>query len=151
MTGVLLAQLSTFSTAGIGYFTTLFTQNFDPTKLLGLISLQAAIVIVLNEIVRPRRGAFRPVAGGIGIPAAGNGRRYDQAACCDGPMPRRAVRDVVWAAFVCFSNWVAQASQRAASWFQLARSSGLAVERAILRHSSACRRNSAAGSIFRSH
>jgi hypothetical protein len=36
MTGVLLAQLSTFSTAGIGYFTTLFTQNFDPTKLLGL-------------------------------------------------------------------------------------------------------------------
>src|SRR3977135_923768 len=35
--GVLLAELYV-STAGIGYFTTLFTQNFDPTKLLGLIS-----------------------------------------------------------------------------------------------------------------
>ena len=34
--GVLLAELYV-STAGIGYFTTLFTQNFDPTKLLGLV------------------------------------------------------------------------------------------------------------------
>jgi hypothetical protein len=95
------------------------------------------------------------VAHGIGSPAAWprrwRSRRYRQAARCDGPMPRRAAREVVCAAFVCFSNWAAQASQRAASWFQLARSSGLAVERAILRHSSACRRNSAAGSIFRSH
>jgi ABC-type nitrate/sulfonate/bicarbonate transport system permease component len=49
--GVLLAELYV-STAGIGYFTTLFTQNFDPTKLLGLISLLAAMAIVLNEIVR---------------------------------------------------------------------------------------------------
>ena len=40
------------STAGIGYFTTMFTQNFDPTKLLGLISVLAAMAIVLNEIVR---------------------------------------------------------------------------------------------------
>ena len=32
--GVLLAELYV-STAGIGYFTTLFTQNFDPTRLLG--------------------------------------------------------------------------------------------------------------------
>ena len=40
------------STAGIGYFTTLFTENFDPTKLLGLISLLAAMAIVLNELVR---------------------------------------------------------------------------------------------------
>ena len=29
-----------------------FTQNFDPTKLLGLISVLAAMAIVLNEIVR---------------------------------------------------------------------------------------------------
>ena len=36
----------------IGYLTTLFTQNFDPTKLLGLISVLAAMAIVLNEIVR---------------------------------------------------------------------------------------------------
>jgi ABC-type nitrate/sulfonate/bicarbonate transport system permease component len=49
--GVLLAELYV-STAGIGYFTTLFTQNFDPTKLLGLISILAAMAIVLNELVR---------------------------------------------------------------------------------------------------
>jgi NitT/TauT family transport system permease protein len=49
--GVLLAELYV-STAGIGYFTTLFTQNFDPTKLLGLISVLAAMAIVLNEMVR---------------------------------------------------------------------------------------------------
>jgi NitT/TauT family transport system permease protein len=49
--GVLLAELYV-STAGIGYFTQLFTQAFDPTKLLGLISVLAAMAIVLNEIVR---------------------------------------------------------------------------------------------------
>jgi NitT/TauT family transport system permease protein len=49
--GVLLAELYG-STGGIGYFTTLFTQNFDPTKLLGLISMLAAMAIVLNELVR---------------------------------------------------------------------------------------------------
>jgi NitT/TauT family transport system permease protein len=49
--GVLLAELYV-STAGIGYFTTLFTQNFDPTRLLGLISILAAMAIALNEIVR---------------------------------------------------------------------------------------------------
>jgi NitT/TauT family transport system permease protein len=49
--GVLLAELYV-STAGIGYFTQLFTQNFDPTRLLGLISVLAAMAIVLNEMVR---------------------------------------------------------------------------------------------------
>jgi ABC-type nitrate/sulfonate/bicarbonate transport system permease component len=49
--GVLLAELYV-STAGIGYFTTLFTQNFDPTKLLGLISMLAAMAICLNELLR---------------------------------------------------------------------------------------------------
>ena len=49
--GVLLAELYV-STAGIGYFTTLFTQNFDPAKLLGLISVLAAMAIVLNEMIR---------------------------------------------------------------------------------------------------
>jgi NitT/TauT family transport system permease protein len=49
--GVLLAELYV-STAGIGYFTTLFTQSFNPTKLLGLISVLAAMAIILNEIVR---------------------------------------------------------------------------------------------------
>jgi ABC-type nitrate/sulfonate/bicarbonate transport system permease component len=49
--GVLLAELYVSST-GIGHFTQLFTQAFDPTKLLGLISILAAMAIVLNEIVR---------------------------------------------------------------------------------------------------
>ncbi|MGB6534964.1 MAG: ABC transporter permease [Xanthobacteraceae bacterium] len=49
--GVLLAELYV-STAGIGYFTTMFTENFDPTKLFGLITMLAAMAIVLNEIVR---------------------------------------------------------------------------------------------------
>jgi len=46
---VLLAELYV-STAGIGYFTTMFTDSFDPTKLLGLISMLAVIAIGLNEI-----------------------------------------------------------------------------------------------------
>ena len=49
--GVLLAELYV-STAGIGHFTTLFTQAFDPTKLLGLVAILAAMAIVLNEVVR---------------------------------------------------------------------------------------------------
>lgn len=49
--GVLLAELYV-STAGIGHFTTMFTQNFDPTRLLGLVSILAAMAIVLNEVVR---------------------------------------------------------------------------------------------------
>ena len=49
--GVLLAELYV-STAGIGYFTTMFTQSFDPTKLFGLIAMLAAMAIALNEIVR---------------------------------------------------------------------------------------------------
>jgi NitT/TauT family transport system permease protein len=49
--GVLLAELYV-STAGIGYFTGLFTQNFDPTRLLGLISILAALAIALNEFMR---------------------------------------------------------------------------------------------------
>jgi ABC-type nitrate/sulfonate/bicarbonate transport system permease component len=49
--GVLLAELYV-STAGIGYFTSMFTHNFDPTKLFGLIGMLAAMAIVLNELVR---------------------------------------------------------------------------------------------------
>jgi ABC-type nitrate/sulfonate/bicarbonate transport system permease component len=49
--GVLLAELYV-SVAGIGYFTTLFTQNFDPTRLFGLIGVLAAMAIILNAIVR---------------------------------------------------------------------------------------------------
>jgi NitT/TauT family transport system permease protein len=49
--GVLLSELYV-STAGIGYFTQMFTENFDPTKLFGLIAMLAAMAIILNEIVR---------------------------------------------------------------------------------------------------
>lgn len=49
--GVLLAELYV-STAGIGYFTSVFTQNLDPTKLIGLVSILAIMAILLNEIVR---------------------------------------------------------------------------------------------------
>src|SRR6266478_2683748 len=55
--GVLLAELYV-SIAGIGYFTTLFTQNFDPTKLLGLIGTLAAMAIVLNAVVRRAENRF---------------------------------------------------------------------------------------------
>lgn len=49
--GVLLAELYV-STSGIGYFTAIFTQNFDPTKLIGLVSILAVMAILLNELVR---------------------------------------------------------------------------------------------------
>jgi NitT/TauT family transport system permease protein len=55
--GVLLAELYV-STAGIGYFTTLFTQSFDPTKLLGLVSVLAAMAIVLNGLARRAEAHF---------------------------------------------------------------------------------------------
>jgi ABC-type nitrate/sulfonate/bicarbonate transport system permease component len=55
--GVLLAELYV-STAGIGYFTTMFTESFDPTKLFGLITMLAAMAIALNEIVRRAENRF---------------------------------------------------------------------------------------------
>jgi ABC-type nitrate/sulfonate/bicarbonate transport system permease component len=55
--GVLLAELYV-STAGIGHFTTMFTENFDPTKLFGLVAMLATMAIVLNEIVRRAETKF---------------------------------------------------------------------------------------------
>jgi len=49
--GVLLAELYV-SSAGIGYFTQMFTESFDPTKLLGLISLLAVMAITCNGLLR---------------------------------------------------------------------------------------------------
>ena len=49
--GVLLAELYV-STAGIGHFTTMFTETFEPTKLFGLIAVLATMAILLNETVR---------------------------------------------------------------------------------------------------
>src|SRR5262249_23298184 len=73
--GVLLAELYV-STAGIGYFTTLFTQNFDPTPPFGptpLLPPLPALSLGLHVGVRRHgdraqrdraagRGAFRPLA-----------------------------------------------------------------------------------------
>ena len=55
--GVLLAELYV-STAGIGYFTQMFTEKFDRTKLFGLITMLAAWSIVLNEFVRRAEISF---------------------------------------------------------------------------------------------
>lgn len=55
--GVLLAELYV-SVAGVGYFTTLFTQNFDSAKLLGLVGMLAAMAIVLNALVRRAERRF---------------------------------------------------------------------------------------------
>ena len=55
--GVLLAELYV-STAGIGHFTTMFTENFDPTKLFGLVAMLATMAILLNEIVRRAETRF---------------------------------------------------------------------------------------------
>src|SRR5215469_16671160 len=49
--GVLLAELYV-SAAGIGYFTLMFTQSFDPTRLLGLIAVLAVMAIALNVALR---------------------------------------------------------------------------------------------------
>jgi len=49
--GVLLAELYV-SASGIGYFTSVFTDNFQPTKLLGLISTLAIMAIAINELLR---------------------------------------------------------------------------------------------------
>jgi NitT/TauT family transport system permease protein len=49
--GVILAELYV-STAGVGYFTKLFAETFDPSPLFALIGILALMAIGLNEIVR---------------------------------------------------------------------------------------------------
>jgi ABC-type nitrate/sulfonate/bicarbonate transport system permease component len=49
--GVLVAELYA-SSRGIGFFTRLFTDSFDPTALFGLISIIALMAIVINELLR---------------------------------------------------------------------------------------------------
>src|ERR1700704_2392005 len=55
--GVLLAELYV-SPAGMGDFTALFAQNFDPARLFGLIAMLAAMAIALNEMVRRAEAHF---------------------------------------------------------------------------------------------
>jgi len=49
--GVILAELYV-STAGIGYFTRVFAENFNPAPLFALIGSLAAIALIFNECVR---------------------------------------------------------------------------------------------------
>jgi ABC-type nitrate/sulfonate/bicarbonate transport system permease component len=49
--GVILAELYG-STAGIGYFTRVFAENYNPAPLFALIASLAAIALVFNECVR---------------------------------------------------------------------------------------------------
>ena len=49
--GVLLAELYV-SQAGVGHFTRLFTESFEPAKLFALIACLAAIAVLLNELCR---------------------------------------------------------------------------------------------------
>ena len=49
--GVLLAELYA-SSAGIGRFTTVFSEGFDQKNLLGLVLIVAAIAVLFNSIMR---------------------------------------------------------------------------------------------------
>lgn len=49
--GVILAELYV-STSGVGYFTKLFAETFDPSPLFALIGTLALMAVGLNEIVR---------------------------------------------------------------------------------------------------
>jgi len=49
--GVLLAELYV-SQAGVGHFTRLFTESFEPQKLFALVAGLAAIAVILNELCR---------------------------------------------------------------------------------------------------
>jgi ABC-type nitrate/sulfonate/bicarbonate transport system permease component len=49
--GVLLAELYV-SQAGVGHFTRLFTESFEPQKLFALVACLAALAVFLNEMCR---------------------------------------------------------------------------------------------------
>jgi ABC-type nitrate/sulfonate/bicarbonate transport system permease component len=55
--GVILAELYV-STMGVGYFTKLYAETFDPSPLFALIGTLAAMAIGLNEIVRAAERRF---------------------------------------------------------------------------------------------
>ena len=55
--GVILAELYV-STAGVGYFTKLYAESFEPAPLFALIGLLALMAILLNECVRAAERRF---------------------------------------------------------------------------------------------
>ena len=46
------SYVRSISSAGIGYYTQVFSETFNPAPLFALISVLAAMAIFLNEIVR---------------------------------------------------------------------------------------------------
>jgi ABC-type nitrate/sulfonate/bicarbonate transport system permease component len=55
--GVLVAELYV-SQAGVGHFTSVFTQTFQPQKLFALVAVLAAIAVTLNELCRRAEARF---------------------------------------------------------------------------------------------
>jgi NitT/TauT family transport system permease protein len=57
--GVLLAELYV-STGGIGYYTRLYSESFDPPATFALVACLALMAVLLNETVRraERRASF---------------------------------------------------------------------------------------------
>ena len=55
--GVLLAELFV-SQGGIGFFTLLYAETFNPAALIALILTLALLAIVLNELVRMVEARF---------------------------------------------------------------------------------------------
>jgi len=55
--GVILAELYV-STAGIGYWTKVYAETFDPAPLLALIAVLALMAILLNSLVRVAERRF---------------------------------------------------------------------------------------------
>ena len=57
--GVLLAELYV-STSGIGYYSRMFADSFDPPATFALVTILALMAVVLNELVRraERRASF---------------------------------------------------------------------------------------------
>jgi len=62
--GVILAELYV-STAGIGYFTRVFAENYNPAPLFALIGSLAAIALVFNACVRVAERRLCRTATGI--------------------------------------------------------------------------------------
>jgi NitT/TauT family transport system permease protein len=57
--GVILAELYV-STGGIGYFTRLYAESYNPAPLFALIASLAAIAITFNELVRMAERRLTP-------------------------------------------------------------------------------------------
>jgi ABC-type nitrate/sulfonate/bicarbonate transport system permease component len=62
MLGVILAELYV-STAGVGYFTRVFAENYNPAPLFALVGSLAAIALAFNGCVRVAERRLSPQSG----------------------------------------------------------------------------------------